>query len=127
VSASDVKDGLSHTVALGELRYNSESTSDSRGVWIYGAMGSSAFSTQTTPNSTIADVVVVCVGSTTLFPCSTSSTFTNHVAAARSRHMGGSFIGFGDGAVKFVSENVNTAVWQGLGTRSGGETSHLDF
>ncbi|MCC7418786.1 MAG: DUF1559 domain-containing protein [Planctomycetaceae bacterium] len=127
VGPSDIRDGLSHTVALGELRYNGDSTSDSRGVWIYGAMGSSAFSTQTTPNSTTPDIVVGCVGSTTLFPCTSSATFTDHVAAARSQHMGGSYAAFGDGAVKFISENINTTIWRALGTRSGGETSHLDF
>ncbi|MCA9116030.1 MAG: DUF1559 domain-containing protein, partial [Planctomycetaceae bacterium] len=127
VGPSDIRDGLSHTVALGELRYNSESTSDSRGVWMYGGMGSSAFSTMRTPNSTTADVIPGCVGSSTLFPCTGSATFTNHVAATRSVHQGGSYVAFADGAVKFMSENINTAIWQGLGTRSGGETSHLDM
>lgn len=127
VTIADVRDGLSHTVALGELRYNAESTSDTRGVWVYGAMGASAFSTMTSPNSTVADVILGCVGSTTLFPCSTDTTFTNHVAAMRSVHQGGAYSTFGDGSVKFISENINTTIWNALGTRRGGEISHLDF
>ncbi len=45
----------------------------------------------------------------------------------RSVHRGGAYAGFGDGSVKFISENINTAIWRGLGTRNGGETSHFDF
>ncbi len=127
VSSNNIRDGLSHTVALGEVRYDSTSTSDSRGVWTYSVMGAAAFSTQTAPNSTIADIIPGCAASTPLFPCTTDTVFTNHVAAMRSVHQGGAYCCFADGSVKFMSENINTAVWQGLGTRSGGETSHLDL
>ncbi|MCC7418787.1 MAG: DUF1559 domain-containing protein [Planctomycetaceae bacterium] len=123
---ADVRDGLSHTVALGELRYTSDSDVDSRGCWVWGAMGASAFSNNTSPNSTTADVIPGCSTSTTLFPCATSTTWTSHVAAMRSMHMGGAYAGFGDGSVKFISENINTAIWRALGTRNGGETSHLE-
>jgi prepilin-type N-terminal cleavage/methylation domain-containing protein len=43
------------------------------------------------------------------------------LTAARSRHEGGVHVLLCDGAVRFVSENVNLALWQGLATRSGGE------
>ncbi|MCA9116031.1 MAG: DUF1559 domain-containing protein [Planctomycetaceae bacterium] len=127
VTHRDVRDGLSHTVAFGELRFNSEQNTDTRGVWAWGAMGAAAFSTATTPNSTTADVIPGCVGSSTLFPCTTSTTWTAHTAAMRSVHEGGAYATFGDGAVRFISENINTEVWQSLGTRKGGETAHLDL
>jgi hypothetical protein len=39
-----------------------------------------------------------------------------------SRHTGGAFFTFGDGSVKFLSENMDGNVYQALGTPNGGET-----
>lgn len=125
ISPRDIRDGLSHTVALGELRYNSSSLTDSRGCWAWGAMGAAAFSNLTTPNSSVADVIPGCDGSISTFPCVTSTTWTAHAAAMRSMHQGGAYAGFGDGSVKFISENMDSTVWAALGTRNGGETAHL--
>jgi prepilin-type N-terminal cleavage/methylation domain-containing protein len=41
--------------------------------------------------------------------------------AARSMHVGGAHVLLGDGSVRFVSENIDTLLWRGLGTRQGGE------
>lgn len=41
---------------------------------------------------------------------------------ARSRHVGGVQVLMGDGAVRFVSENVDLATWQNLGSINGDET-----
>jgi prepilin-type N-terminal cleavage/methylation domain-containing protein/prepilin-type processing-associated H-X9-DG protein len=41
--------------------------------------------------------------------------------AARSRHTGGVNLLLADGSVHFVSNAVNPATWQGLGSRNGGE------
>lgn len=43
------------------------------------------------------------------------------LVAARSRHAGGAQMLMGDGRVTFANENIDTNVWRGLGTRSGGE------
>jgi prepilin-type N-terminal cleavage/methylation domain-containing protein len=43
------------------------------------------------------------------------------LTAARSRHEGGVHVTLCDGAVRFVSENVDIQIWRGLATRSGGE------
>ena len=40
---------------------------------------------------------------------------------ARSRHVGGVQITLGDGSSRFVSENIDLATWQNLGTVRGGE------
>lgn len=40
---------------------------------------------------------------------------------ARSRHPGGVNLAMGDGAVRFLADSVNLAVWQALSTREGGE------
>lgn len=44
------------------------------------------------------------------------------VFPARSRHAGGVHAMLGDGSVRFVSENVDLATWQNLGSIRGGET-----
>lgn len=43
------------------------------------------------------------------------------VWASRSRHTGGSHHLFGDGAVRFISENIDFVVYQNLGSTNGGE------
>jgi len=40
---------------------------------------------------------------------------------SRSHHTGGVHAGMMDGSVKFISENLDRTVWQGLGTRAKGE------
>ena len=44
------------------------------------------------------------------------------VWASRSRHTGGAHHLFGDGAVRFISENIDLPLYQNLGTIGGGET-----
>jgi prepilin-type N-terminal cleavage/methylation domain-containing protein/prepilin-type processing-associated H-X9-DG protein len=41
--------------------------------------------------------------------------------AATSRHPGGVNVLFGDGGVRFVSQNINLDTWRALGSRDGGE------
>jgi prepilin-type N-terminal cleavage/methylation domain-containing protein/prepilin-type processing-associated H-X9-DG protein len=43
-----------------------------------------------------------------------------HVAAS-SYHPGGVNVGMADGSVRFVTDSINFATWQALGTRAGGE------
>lgn len=45
-----------------------------------------------------------------------------HMEDFSSWHTGGAQMVFGDGKVRFVSENIDNGVWQGLATISGGET-----
>ena len=43
------------------------------------------------------------------------------MATARSNHPGGVNVLMGDGSVRFIAESVNVHVWRGLGTRNGRE------
>ncbi|MBS0267133.1 MAG: DUF1559 domain-containing protein [Planctomycetes bacterium] len=54
------------------------------------------------------------------FDCGNTS-HSSGLTAARSRHPGGVNILLCDGSTRFVSNSVNLAVWQGLGSRAGGE------
>jgi prepilin-type processing-associated H-X9-DG protein len=42
--------------------------------------------------------------------------------SASSRHTGGVQILMGDGAVRFVSDNIDKTIWWGIGSRNGNET-----
>jgi prepilin-type N-terminal cleavage/methylation domain-containing protein/prepilin-type processing-associated H-X9-DG protein len=48
------------------------------------------------------------------------------VVAASSRHPGGANTAFCDGSIKFIKSSVSFNVWQGLGTRNGGEVVSAD-
>ncbi len=45
----------------------------------------------------------------------------NIVSSSRSNHVGGTQILLADGAVRFVSDNINLLIWRALFTRDGGE------
>ena len=66
--------------------------------------------------------------------CIANDTSSNEVArtlavwgwrAARSRHPGGVHVTFADGAVRFVADAVDPAVWKAAATRAGGEATPL--
>lgn len=52
--------------------------------------------------------------------CIMSTATSGHVAA-RSYHVGGAHVVLADGAVRFVSENIDRTVWRGVGTTRGSE------
>jgi prepilin-type processing-associated H-X9-DG protein len=45
---------------------------------------------------------------------------------SRSQHPGGVNVALGDGSVRFIRQDINPAIWQGMGTRSGREVVQLD-
>ncbi len=80
------------------------------------------FMTLNTPNSKTPDINNNCgpaaANTDPMMPCSGGG---NQQVIARSRHIGGVHVLMGDGAVRFVSNNLNLATWQALGTMDGGE------
>ena len=54
------------------------------------------------------------------FDCGNTS-HSSALTAARSRHTGGVHVLLCDGSTRFVSNNIDGLVWQGLATKSGGE------
>jgi prepilin-type N-terminal cleavage/methylation domain-containing protein len=78
-----------------------------------------------TPNTSNPDWLrdVLCV-SVPRAPCIGTHTAYNNrrnIVSARSNHSGGVQVLFGDGGVRFVTDNIDLATWQALGSPAGGE------
>jgi prepilin-type N-terminal cleavage/methylation domain-containing protein/prepilin-type processing-associated H-X9-DG protein len=124
---TDVVDGLSNTVMIAEVRQGQGR--DLRGfIWWGDAAGVSTFMP---PNTTSPDVIYTPYYCNNLpaqgLPCIGTPTTTNPtVMYSRSQHPGGVNVALGDGSVRFIRQDINPAIWQGMGTRSGREVVQLD-
>ncbi len=91
--------------------------------WHYGAPGHTLYNHLRAPNDLLPD----CRGG---LPHSTRSdplwTFLSLNVATRSRHPGGVNTLMADGHVQFMKNSINVLVWQGLGSRNGGEVLSSD-
>ncbi|PQO35502.1 DUF1559 domain-containing protein [Blastopirellula marina] len=131
-----VTDGTSNTAMLGEIRLQQDSigasgagnvvcggTHDLRGRYHNPYHGNVVFTTLRAPNTPVGDRLQYCNG-TEKVPCRecTSSNMETH---ARSYHPGGAHVGLADGSVRFIPETINQLVFQGMGTRNGGEVIEI--
>lgn len=121
----DMTDGTSNTIMVTEVLANpsNATTSDWRGNLTYPE--NCMFHWNEPPNSRTPDRVrnQLCV-STPQIPCVGAFTAFNRrdiIITARSFHTGGVQAAFGDGSVRFVSQNVNLLSWQAIGSPNGGE------
>ncbi len=121
----DITDGTSNTLLMAEiLTPPADSSNDSRGDFLNddASYASYAFQTINTPNSSVADSIANCPGTGSTIQNAPCDNGGSKALAARSMHTGGVTVLMGDGAVKFVSNNINLGIWQAIGTASGGET-----
>ncbi|MHB1425370.1 MAG: DUF1559 family PulG-like putative transporter [Gemmataceae bacterium] len=106
---------LSDSSCAGASQWN---VSDPRGfMWASGEMRCGSYNHYYTPNAPIYD-------------CMTNdlTTYTSMAfRAARSNHLGGVNVLFGDGGVRYVAQGVSSTTWRALATRSGGETPGGDY
>jgi prepilin-type N-terminal cleavage/methylation domain-containing protein len=130
---ADITDGPSNTIILAE--YLTGTPKDYRGFIWSDKVGGSQLQTFLTPNSQNPDIVSGaypvfpapydkswCVNTPQQnLPCRDDLPEAQTTAAARSRHEGGVHVLLGDGAVRFVSENINHPTWRALGTIRGAE------
>ncbi|QGQ22525.1 DUF1559 domain-containing protein [Gimesia benthica] len=129
---SDFTDGMSNTVAISEIisadGYGSSDTTDIRGVWMSPAMGATIFSAYNSPNARVADILAACddtisVTTSPYMNCTEDRSTENVYAAARSYHTGGVNALMADGAVRFISDNIDkNGIWHPLNTVRNGET-----
>jgi len=124
---AEIADGLSNTLLVAEC-LNVPSTSntqfDYRGNLTYPEY--SLFHWNNTPNTTTPDWlrIVLCI-SIPRAPCiGTHSSYSNrkNIVSARSLHPGGVQVLLGDGSGRFVTNAINLATWQALGSPNNGES-----
>jgi prepilin-type processing-associated H-X9-DG protein len=121
-SVADVLDGTSNTVAVSEIISGPNDSHDLRGMWWQDV--SCHYEHKYGPNSPRSDVMVnwyalYCDASKVWCETSANSWFT-FCYAASSYHPGGVNVGLADGSAGFVSDRINHAVWQALGSVNGG-------
>jgi type II secretory pathway pseudopilin PulG len=116
---------LTDFVCNGSLNYNSTvaNGNDPRGfAWCSGEYRSALYNHYYPPNATNCD----CVTSVTIDPTPPPARPVLYSAygwrAARSLHMQGVNIVLADGSGRFINNQVDLIIWQGLSTRGGGET-----
>lgn len=128
VAIRDITDGTSNTIMSSEINLipdlgatvaGCSANSDPRGLMWNHVHMASLIVTLRPPNSPVADVVGYGCQNSAETPCTCN--LSNGVVTPRSRHVGGVHVGMADGAVRFVSSNVDTTIFQALGTRAGGE------
>ena len=128
MTASQVRDGLSNTAFVSEIR--AVSGNDIRGILHYPE--GPLYHYNYTPNSSVPDEIRsgMCVN-TTGAPCDDSqfSSWSPRALtmSARSSHSGGVNLSLGDGSIRFVGDSVALATWQALGTPQGMEAISGDF
>jgi prepilin-type N-terminal cleavage/methylation domain-containing protein len=101
------------------------------GYWGGAPHGSYGFSAALPPNTDIPDYVYSCKSKTfPNSPCASGNDGDSVIGlspgsrrwnSARSQHTGGVQVLMGDGAVRFVSDNIDLTTWRALATVSGGE------
>ena len=117
--ASDVTDGLSKTALLAECIVvpDPPTSGDMRGGYFNASYGNTMFSTWNPPNTTVGDGLRYIANWPPLAPTGS----TAFVQYTRSMHRDGVNVAMADGAVRFVTNSVNAAVWTAAGSRNGGE------
>ena len=137
---AQVKDGLSRTLMVGELIVVPRDAGDRSACAYWGAMdyrgayynsvsGGVLFTTLNQPNSSVPDYLWDACASypggagRALAPCGGCTDTSKTNVGGRSMHLGGMNIAMGDASARFIDEQIDSLVWQGLGTRDGGEPS----
>jgi prepilin-type processing-associated H-X9-DG protein len=116
IRLSEVTDGLSNTFMLGETLPNH---CDFMGLFSLNFQVSGT----SIPLNTMESNVARAVGAKIFRPAG-SNWF--RVCGYKSLHPGGAQFGMGDGSVRFIPLTIDYRIYNGLGTRSGGEAVQLD-
>ncbi len=110
VAIRDIRDGASNTLLLGEISWMNPSVGSRYRSWIRGCDTASACGGARNVNSSI----------------NTPSIATFNDIAFGSQHVGGANFVTGDGAVKFLTQNINLGVFKAAASRNGSESVALD-
>ena len=126
VRIAEVADGTSNTLMVSETILSPDTVwHDIRGRYYNPAHGGVMFSTRLPPNTMVPDQFNWCSPQPVKrAPC--INTTTEMFIIPRSYHPGGVDVAMVDGSVRFCRENVSQTIFQGFGTRNGGEVGNLD-
>ncbi|QDT26101.1 DUF1559 domain-containing protein [Gimesia panareensis] len=121
----DLKDGSSNTIMVSEIIIRGQAATTTQ--WgcpgcygIGGAHGEMTFTTRETPNTQVPDQNYACKSTTwPNAPC-VVNTGTKY-NFARSYHVGGVHALLADGAVRFISSNIDRPTFQNLGNKKDGQ------
>jgi prepilin-type N-terminal cleavage/methylation domain-containing protein/prepilin-type processing-associated H-X9-DG protein len=105
---SDVTDGTSNTLVVGEV-FDGH-LSNNPNIWSVGSRHTHSLRTTENPINT---------------PPGTGILHTTLNGAFMSRHTGGANFAFGDGSIRFVSQNISVTTYRQLSTVRGGEIANL--
>ena len=103
-----IRDGTSNTMLVAERKYACASTTSSYARNVWSSMGRTCPLAHANVSINTPDGIV-------------ASTYAHSQMGIRSDHEGGAFVGFADGAVKFLSENMDITTQQALSTINGNE------
>jgi len=131
MTIGSAKDGTSNTLlgSEGIIRGNTGTATwgELGGYWGGAPHGAFGFSVGEPPNSSVPDRVYSCKATTyngapKNAPCENGNAgaLTGRYAFARSFHTGGVTVAMADGAVRFVSDNIDKQTWIKLGMRQDG-------
>lgn len=124
--AAAIRDGLSNTLLLSEVRIRKGKGGgwgDAGGYWGGGQHSSFGFSARDTPNSSVSDRVFECKTTTDpKAPCVSVGDSFEKINHARSYHTGGVNAALADGSTHFFADTIDLVVWKGLSTIAGRET-----
>ena len=132
VKTTEIADGLSKTMVFGEYLRGLNET-DCRGAPGTNRAGSQFIYVTLTPNSTAPDMSInhpgFCPSDGSFnrpaqnLPCTFGA---DTYASPRSRHPGGVNVTLCDGAVRFIGDGINLAVWRNLGWMNDGQTTGME-
>lgn len=137
VRPAEIRDGLSHTMAVSEYLVGVNET-DNRGYFYTSRAGNQFMYTTAQPNSAAGDnrlswasgfcnPVAEYHRPLENLPCTPGPTAQNY-ASPRSRHSGGVLVVFCDGSVHFMTDTIDLQTWHNLGWIADGQsTSDADL
>jgi prepilin-type N-terminal cleavage/methylation domain-containing protein/prepilin-type processing-associated H-X9-DG protein len=118
IAIKQITDGLSHTLMIGER----DSHKSPETTWV-GAITNSVIPPLNPTYDNEGPPVLVLTNTGTVDDDRVPNNALDHVEDSNSAHPQGVHFMFADGSVQTINNDIDPAVWVGLGTRAGGESN----